>query len=183
MNNLGSKLHIAVITDDGTRVELPPGGRHMLVAGSGVVRVVAGQASYEIDYEALDPEPLAEALPATASDLTAGTRTEHFAATLTPREIDFLVTFARPHLLGLRDPLPTYAEVAAVWSVSPKTLDNTLQSVKRKFRDAGLIRDQALDVLVHSAVQHSLITRADLDWAQLDSGEPRSASSTRRVTD
>lgn len=178
IHNVGSKLHLTVVAADGTRVELPPGTRHAIAHGTGLVRIVAGRATYEINY-LLDDEP-----PMPADDLLEppddGTLTVQVDLALTPREIDFLVTFARPALLGLAEPMPTYAEVASTWDVSPKTLDNSLQSIKRKFRAAKLVRDQGLDSVVQVAIQHSLITRDDLAWAALDSGEPRPAAAGRR---
>lgn len=168
MHNLGAKLHLTVVGADGSRADLPPEARHAIVPGRGTVRIVAGQANYELAYELIGDEiaaPEVEASP-------LGTMTTQLDVKLTPREIDFLVTFARPVLLGLSTPLPTYVEVARVWDVSPKTLDNSLQSIKRKFRSNGLVRDPSLDALVRFAVQHSLVTRADLERAQLDSDEP-----------
>jgi hypothetical protein len=167
-----------VVAADGTRAELPPGTRHAIAGGAGLVRVVAGRSTYEINYT------LTTSPPAGAHDDLVlpldGTLTVQVELALTPREIDFLVTFARPALLGLAEPLPTYAEVAAIWDVSPKTLDNSLQSIKRKFRSAKLVRDQALDSVVQVAIQHSLITRDDLTWADLDSDAPRTAAAGRR---
>jgi hypothetical protein len=104
-------------------------------------------------------------------------RTVEFDAILTPREVDFLVTFARSLMEGgEHGQVPTYSEVAELWGVAPKTLDNTLQSVKRKMRNAGLATDEPLDVLVRVAVWHSLITPADLEWAAFGDGAPRPAA-------
>lgn len=177
IHNVGSKLFLTVVSGDGTRAELPPGTRHAIVHGTGLVRVVAGRSTYEINY-ALAAEPAAPAAALGAPD--DGTETVQVDLALTPREIDFLVTFARPALLGLAEPMPTYADVAGTWDVSPKTLDNALQSIKRKFRAAKLVRDQGLDAVVQVAIQHSLITRADLDWAALDTATPRPAAAGRR---
>lgn len=179
VHNLGSKLYLSMIADDGTRAELPPGTRQTLAATGGIVRVIAGRSTYEISYSLADfADGVAPALP----PVDDGTMTVQVDASLAPREIDFLVSFARPSLIGSTDPMPTYAEVAAIWNVSPKTLDNTVQSIKRKFRAAGLVRDQGLDAVVLTAIQHSLVTRADLEWAALDSGQPQTASSGRRFT-
>lgn len=181
IHNIGSKLYLTVVADDGTRAELPPDTRHAITHGSGLVRVVAGRSTYEITYslEADPPNPLGD-LDDRFGAPDDGTLTVQVDLALTPREIDFLVTFARPVLLGLAEPMPTYAEVAALWDVSPKTLDNSLQSIKRKFRAAKLVRDQGLDVLVQVAIQHSLITREDLAWADLDSGDPKPSAAGRR---
>jgi hypothetical protein len=180
VQNLGAKLYLTIIADDGTRVELPPGSMHVLPVGGGVVRVIAGRSTYELRYEVTSE---IDADAPTVVPPSETTKTVQFDPTLTPREIDFLVTFARPSLLGLNEPMPTYAEAARLWGISPKTLDNTLQSIRRKFRTLGLVRDLALDGLIQSAIRHSLITRADVEWAQLDSPQPRPASSGRRFND
>lgn len=170
LHNRGSKLHVTMIAADGTRATLPPGARQAITT-DGVARVTAGRVSYEVEYGLDDPACRSHDPPQPSGTMTVGLELE-----LTAREIDFLVAFARPMLLGLGTPLPTYAEVATAWGVSPKTLDNALQSVKRKFRAAGLIRDPNLEALVMSAIQHSLVTRADLDFVDLDSGTPRSTA-------
>ena len=179
IHNTGSKLYLTVVSADGTKSELPPGTRHAIASGQGLVRITAGHSTYEINYTLTS-----SASPAAGGVATPelGTMTVQVDLTLTPREIDFLVTFARPELLGLAEPMPTYADVAATWDVSPKTLDNSLQSIKRKFRAAKLVRDQGLDTVVQVAIQHSLITRDDLEWAALDSGTPRPAATGRRFT-
>lgn len=179
VHNTGSKLYLTVVARDGTKAELPPGTRHALVGGSGFVRVVAGRSTYEINYRLATERPPPAHAPVLGPP-DDGTLTVQVDLALTPREVDFLVTFARPVLLGSAEPLPTYAEVAAVWAVSPKTLDNSLQSIKRKFRAAKLVRDQGLDTVVQVAIQHSLITRDDLAWADLESGTPRPAAASRR---
>jgi hypothetical protein len=177
VHNLGAKLHLTVIGESGARADLPPGTRHALASSAGLVRVVAGRRTYEITYSIAAAHGAAVEI-APRDDATMTVQVD---LVLTPREIDFLVTFARPFLLGLAEPTPTYAEVASLWQVSPKTLDNALQSIKRKFRHAGLIRDPNLDALVLKAIQHSLVTRADLDHAQLDAGMPVPSGKRRRV--
>lgn len=172
IDNLGSRLHLTLIAADGTRVNLAPGATQA-VLDRGVVRVTAGRSTYEIEFE-LEGSADCSSTDATTDEADDGTRTVGLELELTPREIDFLATFARPIMLGLGSSLPTYVEVARMWGVSPKTLDNSLQSIKRKFRAAGLSRDPNLDALVSTAIQHSLVTRADLEWIQLDSGAPKS---------
>ena len=171
VHNLGAKLHLVVIADDGSRADLPPGARHALSPPGGLVRVTAGRMAYELLYRMPEAATTTPQVPS-GDDAALTTQVD---LSLTPREIDFLVTFARPYLLGLAEPMPTYVEVARLWAVSPKTLDNSLQSIKRKFRSAGLIRDPNLDALVQTAIHHSLVTRADLDHADLDSGTPKPA--------
>ena len=63
--------------------------------------------------------------------------------------------------------MPTYAEVAQVWGVSVKTLDNALQQLRRKIREAGFVGADSSDGLASFALSHGLIRQADLDWAAL----------------
>lgn len=172
LHNLGTRLHLAVADEVGNRADLAPGGRQLAV-GSGTVRIVAGPATYELDYRVDGTSAVSQA---GADESDAGTQTIGLDLELTPREVDFLVTFAQPYLLGHSRTLPTYADVASTWFVSPKTLDNSLQAIKRKFRAAGLVRDPNLEALVLTAIQHSLVTRADLDWVRLEGGQPRSTA-------
>lgn len=163
IRNVGSRIHLTLVSDDGVRVDLPPGSVAALVAESGVVRFTAGPAPYELTFrlEGLD-------LPSAAQASCAGESTTQFAVVLTPREVDFLVTFARPRLLGLDEQMPTYAEVAQIWGVSTKTLDNTVQGLKRRLRDAGVVRDQPLEAMVGILVRHGFVNRADLEWADVE---------------
>lgn len=171
LRNLGSKLFITLVRPDGTRVELAPGASHVLVTSRGAVRVSVGQARYELRFDTgrveQQPPPMATA--------PTGATTE-FDTYLTPREVDFLVTFARPIIDGTNGPLPTYADVAHIWGVSPKTLDNTVQTIKRKMRNARLVRDEPLDTIVRVAISHSLVSAADLAWSGLVAGSARSAA-------
>lgn len=177
LRNLGSRLFLTVTASDGTRVDLAPGGQHLVTAPSGTVRVSVGQARYELTFRTDDPDR------ATTTDADIGDGvTTPFDAFLTPREIDFMVTFARPILDGTNRPLPTYVEVADIWGVSPKTLDNTVQSVKRKMRNARLARDEPLETLVRIAISHSLVTASDLEWSGLLDGDARPASQGPRFT-
>ena len=178
LRNLGTRLFLTLTAPNGTRVDLAPGGQHLLATNIGSVRISVGQARDELSYR-LDHA----ASPEFTSQLPGGDgSTTDFRAFLTPREIDFLVTFARPVLDGTNEPLPTYADVASVWGVSPKTLDNTLQSIKRKMRNARLARDEPLDTLVRIAIAHSLVTKADLDWSDLILGGARSAATGPRFS-
>jgi hypothetical protein len=61
---------------------------------------VAGRSTYEINYTLTTelPAGVVRELPAD------GTLSAQVDLALTPREIDFLVTFAHPALLGLAEP-------------------------------------------------------------------------------
>jgi len=171
LRNVGSHIHLSVFSDEGKRVDLPPGSVEVLASATGVVRFTAGPANYELSYAIRG----LTALESDDSDLL-GESTTQFALALTPREVDFLVTFAEAQLLGRDDAMPTYADVARRWGVSPKTLDNTLQSIKRKARNSGLAREVALESLIGLIVRHGLVTRADLEWADLEGDAPKSAA-------
>jgi hypothetical protein len=173
--NRGSALFLKLTTAIGTRLDLAPGSRHALPAGPGTVSLRVGELTFEIDYEVPGVESVE--MPAVVDN--PGLSTSPFNAVLTPREVDFLVTFARPLLQGRSEPMPTYAEVAESWYVSPKTLDNTLQTLRRKLRNARLIRDEPVEEMVRVAVAHSLVTVADLRWASFDDGPRRAADGPR----
>jgi len=168
LRNLGSHIHLTLVTNEGKRVELPPRAVQVLASAAGVVRFSAGPANYEISYELPGLH-----VPDRNDTELFGESTTQFALVFTPREVDFLVTFARPRLEGLDQAMPTYAEVAHRWGVAKKTLDNTVQGIKRKLRESGLARDEPLETLMGLVVRHGLITRDDLRWAQLDADEPR----------
>ena len=140
-----------------------------------MVSLRVGGSTFEVRYEA----PASVAVQPLTEDVSTGHSTTPFEATLTPREVDFLVTFARPLLEGRVEPMPTYAEVAALWFVSTKTLDNTLQTLRRKLRNARLITDEPLDEMVRISVAHSLVNQADLRWAGFDGPLRRAAEGPR----
>lgn len=175
LRNLGSRLFLTMLTGDGTKTELAPGSQQVIVASTGVVRVAVGQARYELAFHH-DGAPSAS----DPAERPLEGATTDFDAVLTPREIDFLVTFAQPILDGTNGPLPTYLSVASIWGVSPKTLDNTLQSIKRKMRQARLVRDEPLETLVRVAISHSLVTVDDLRWSDLAEGGARSSATGPR---
>jgi hypothetical protein len=177
LHNVGSHIHLTVVSNDGKRVELPPKAVQILAASEGVVRFSAGPTRYEIEYRLPDVEVDTDLDPD-----VSGESTTEFALVFTPREIDFLVAFARPLLMRTDGAMPTYAEVARLWGVSPKTLDNTVQGIKRKLRGAGIARDEPLEMLVSLVVRHGLVTREDLDWARLHSDDPRPAAEGPRFT-
>lgn len=168
--NRGSATRISVFAENGTRVDLPPGERTTLSGPSGTVSFVAGPTPYELTYTLVGYEhrtPL-------VSD--GGPDTFVFGAELTPREIDFIVAFARPRLEGGNDVL-TYAEVAALWGVSPKTVDNTLQGLRRKLKAGGARDIDSIEALVGHLLAHGRVGREHLEHADFDSPDgPVSAS-------
>jgi hypothetical protein len=173
LRNLGSRIHLILHSGDGAWVELPPKAVQVLTSSTGSVRFSAGPANYELTYT-IGGLALPDGRP---SDVVQDTMTTQMGLRLNPREVDYLLAFARPRLVGSDEPVPTYAQVADMWNVSVKTLDNTLQTLKRKLKDAGLARDEPLEAIVRIVVRHGLITRDDLDWSRLGSGEsPRTSA-------
>ncbi len=170
LRNLGARIYLTAVAVDGTRLELPPTSMQALASPSGVVRFNAGPTHYELDFAIAGLRS-----PAVDDRPTVGENTTQAAVLLTPREVDFLVTFGRSRLLGFEAEVPTYAEVATTWGVATKTVDNTMQSLRRKLRSAGLARDESLEVMMGLVVRHGLVTRVDLAWADLGGNAPRPA--------
>lgn len=177
LRNRGSRIPITLISGGGKRVQLPPGATQALSDGGGVVRFQAGQANYELNYWGVANGPQ-HVVEAASGEGEGGDQTLRFSIDLTPREVDYLVSLCAPRLQSTTTTAPpTYAEVAATWGVSVKTLDNTLQQLRRKIRDAGLTGADSSEALATFALQHGLIDQSDLDWAALGTPDgPRMAS-------
>lgn len=149
LRNDGSTVQIRVFAIDGVHVVIPPGGHIVLGAHTGTVSFAAGPANYELTYRMVNAPDRAEAPRAVEGDATA-----EFGAPLTGREVDFMVAFARPILTGSGAATPTYAEVANLFGVKAKTVDATIQRLRRKLTDAG-VRDLSS---TESVVTHLLAT-------------------------
>ena len=180
LRNLGSRIPLTLISHDGKRVELPPGAVQALSGGGGTVRFQAGRTDYELTYRGAD----SQLASSTAASLTGPGATLHIDLELTPREVDFLVVFCAPHLgQALGGAAPSYAVVAETWGVSVKTVDNTLQNLRRKIREAGLTGADSSDALASFVIVHGLVRQADLDWARINEPDgPRPASGGPRFT-
>jgi len=178
--NRGSRIPLTLISGDGKWVQLPPGSTQALAEGSGVVRFRAGQANYELSYHGAPPGPGA----ASAPQEEGGDQTLRFKIELTPREVDYMVSFCAPQFSQVANSsLPTYAQVAERWGVSVKTVDNALQNLRRKIREAGLTGAESSDGLAAFMLAHGLILQSDLDWAALDEPEgPRPAADGPRFS-
>ena len=88
---------------------------------------------------------------------TDGDATVEFGGALTDRETIYLTTFALDRLRGTSNGLLTYAEVAALWGVSEKTIDNTLQRVRSRLKSAGVRNTETLEGLVNHLLAHGRI--------------------------
>lgn len=178
LRNRGSRIPLTLISDGGKWVQLPAQASQALSEGGGVVRFRAGPANYELSYAGVPVGPDPIEVP---DDDGEGTQTLRIQIELTPREVDYLVCFCASQFSQSTTALPTYAEVAGVWGVSVKTLDNALQNLRRKIKDAGLSGAESSDGLVSFVLSHGLIGQSDLDWANLDDPEgPRPASAGPR---
>ena len=179
LRNRGGRIPLTLIADDGKRVELPPGAVQALSGGGGVVRFQADRSNYELSFSGVPAAADATGMPAAADD---DVPTLHFSVQLTPREVDFLVSFCTPQFSQVANrALPSYTEVAEVWGVSVKTLDNTLQNLRRKIKEAGLVGVDSVDTLVSFVMAHGLITQRDIDWGALGSPDgPRPATTGPR---
>lgn len=178
--NRGSRIPLTLISGDGKWVQLPPGATQALAEGSGVVRFRAGQANYELSYHGAPPGPGSGAAPQDEG----GDQTLRFKIELTPREVDYMVSFCAPQFSqAANNSLPSYNQVAECWGVSVKTVDNALQNLRRKIREAGLTGAESSDGLAAFMLSHGLILQSDLDWAALDEPEgPRPAADGPRFS-
>jgi hypothetical protein len=175
LENLGSRLRLTMVSSDGSVLDLRPGSSNPLLGRQGAVSLHAGPVRYQVDYhlqqEQIHPQP---AVPSGQ----AGADTMTFGPMLTPRELDFVVVLARGRLTGRLGPLPSHGEIAEIWGVSHKTVDNTLQRLRSKLRKANINFVQSSETLVEYVVTQGLVTMADLEWASLDGPEgPRPSAS------
>lgn len=157
LHNRGSRGVLRLFASDGVHVVLPPGGQTKLGAATGTISCQGGPASYELTYLLLgapDSVPLSTPI--------LGEATAMFGVPLTPRETDFMLAFATPVLTGSGTPIPTYAEVALAFGVRPKTVDTTLQRLRKKLTDAG-----AIDIGTTAGLVTHLLATGKLTYSQL----------------
>lgn len=175
LENRGSRLRLKMMSSDGSVIDLHAGASSPVLGRSGVVSLVAGPTRYEIGYwfEAT-PAPLSFD---TTGSIMVGADTATYGTTLTPRELDFVVVLARNRLTGRGGPLPSQADIADLWGVSKKTVDNTLQRLRTKLRERHVRFIDTTEELVEYLVAQGYVTIADLEWAALGEPEgPRSAA-------
>jgi len=97
------------------------------------------------------------ALPMARTPDAPGDATVEFGTALTDRETIYLTTFALSRLRGSSISLLSYADVAQMWSVSEKTVDNTLQRVRGRMKQAGVRNTETLEGLVNHLLAHGRI--------------------------
>lgn len=169
LHNRGSRLLLTVSLADGNVVRLVPGSSTAL-AMSGVIRFEAGPVRYDVAFSL----PGSDA-PVSSEPPEVDGHTTEYEVLLTPREVDFAVAFARNRLEGIAGPTPTYAQVGRIWNVSHRTVDNTMQGIKRKFRDVGIDVDVSIESLLDHLIVVGLVSAQDLAWARLDGPAARSS--------
>ena len=154
--NLGRSTRLLVFGENGARIELPPGTECALPMPEGSVSFVAGPTPYQLLYRSDAPTRSTREVDAT------GDATVEFGGTLTARETVYLTSFALDRLRGSSNGLLTYAEVAQIWGVSEKTIDNTLQRVRSRLKSVGVRNTETLEGLVNHLLAHGRIGLATL---------------------
>jgi len=174
VENLGSRLRLKVVSSDGSVTDLRAGASSPILGRGGIVSLIAGPTRYELGYY-LEDEPLAPVDDPTNEVI--GLETVTYGAKLTPRELDFVVVLAQGRLTGRGGPLPSHTDIAAVWGVSNKTVDNTLQRLRSKLREQDVRFLDSSENLVEYLVSQGFVTIADLEWAAVTEPHgPRPAS-------
>lgn len=178
LENVGKRLRLTMVSADGSVIDLNPSGSSPLLGTSGEVSLTAGPTRYEIEYQLeraqLDWE-------VTTPVVAVGTDTITFGPILTPRELDFVVVLAQGRLTGRLGPLPSHEEIADIWGVSPKTVDNTLQRLRTKLRNNNVHFVQSTETMVEYLVTQGMVTLADLEWARLDEPDGPRPAATRAL--
>ena len=176
LDNVGTRLRITVVGNDGSVVDLQPGASTPLLGRQGEISVTAGPVRYVLEYELQEVQAQFQ----DSGQLTEGPDgdiTMSYGPLLTPRELDFVVVLARGRLTGRLGPLPSHGEIADTWGVSHKTVDNTLQRLRSKLRNQRISGIQSTENLVEYLVSQGLVTLSDLEWASLDGPDgPRPAA-------
>jgi hypothetical protein len=99
---------------------------------------------------------------------------------LYPLEVDLLVALGRHRLAGtIGKPLPILRDVAAIWNYSERHVENTLGDLRARvkeqnFADVTRARDSN-QALLDLLIGLSYLGPADLFWARLEAGSPRSS--------
>ena len=151
LHNVGTSTRLLVFGSNGARIELPPGTECALPMPAGSVSFVAGPTPYQLLYRADEP------VVSTRAPDAPGDATVEFGTTLTERETIYLTTFALSRLRGSSAALLSYADVAQIWGVSEKTVDNTLQRVRGRMKQAGVRNTETLEGLVNHLLAHGRI--------------------------
>lgn len=160
--NVGSSTRLLVFGTNGARIELPPGTECALPMTEGSVSFLAGPTPYQLLYRADKP------VMSTRAPNAPGDATIEFGSALTDRETIYLTTFALSRLRGSSVALLSYADVANLWGVSEKTVDNTLQRVRGRMKQAGVRNTETLEGLVSHLLAHGRIGLSTLHTIEAD---------------
>lgn len=178
LENVGGRLRLTMVSSDGSLLDLQPGSSSPLLGDSGEVSVTAGPTRYSLEYEL---QRIQMAITDSASYRISGADTMTYGPILTPRETDFVVVMAQGRLTGRLGPIPSHGEIAEIWGVSAKTVDNTLQRLRTKLRSQNINSVTSSETLIEYLVTQGLVSMADLEWACLDGPEgPRPAATRSR---
>lgn len=175
LENRGSRLRLKMMSSDGSVIDLHAGASSPVLGLSGIVSLVAGPTRYEVGYWLeSEHEPLASD---TTGNIAVGADTATYGTALTPRELDFVVVLARNRLTGRGGSLPSQADIAEIWGVSKKTVDNTMQRLRAKLRNRDVRFIDTTEMLVEYLVAQGYVTISDLEWAAVGEADgPRSAA-------
>ncbi|MEM8924501.1 MAG: hypothetical protein AAGD35_13450 [Actinomycetota bacterium] len=165
LENLGGRLRLTMVSSDGSLLDLQPGSSSPLLGDSGEISLTAGPTRYAIEYRL---QKVQMAVTDSASFRVAGADTATYGPILTPRELDFVVVMAQGRLTGRLGPIPSHGEIAEIWGVSAKTVDNTLQRLRAKLRSQNINTVTSSETLIEYLVTQGLVSLADLEWACLD---------------
>lgn len=176
LENLGGRLRMTMVSADGSLLDLQPGASSLLLGERGEVSITAGPTRYSIEYEL---HRYQVALDETNSFRISGADTMTYGPILTPRELDFVVVMAQGRLTGRLGPIPSHGEIADIWGVSAKTVDNTLQRLRTKLRSQNINYVNSSETLIEYLVTQGLVSPADLEWACLDSPDGPRPAATR----
>lgn len=165
LHNRGSQAPLRLFASDGVHAVIPPGGHVVLGAPTGTVLCRAGPRTYDLMYRLAMSSTAAPRLP------PQGPETAIFGAPLTARETDFMLAFAEPSLTNDGRSIPTYAEVALAFGVSPKTVDTTLQRLRKKLAEAGVENLPTTSALVNHLIACGKVTYGQLMEARSRGGD------------
>ncbi len=176
LENVGGRLRLTMVSSDGSLLDLQPGSSSPLLGDRGQISVTAGPTRYALDYEL---QRIQVAVTDPSGYRISGADTMTYGPILTPRELDFVVVMAQGRLTGRLGPIPSHSEIAEIWGVSAKTVDNTLQRLRAKLRSQNINSVTSSETLIEYLVTQGLVSLADLEWAGLDSPDGPRPAATR----
>jgi hypothetical protein len=168
---------VDVADERGAKTTVEPGGSCQLPP-HGTIRFSTTRANYALRFHVEGAS-----IPSPPEDELDPTQT--IRPRLYPREVDYLVTLARPELAGssTTDTRPTFDWVAEVWHVSRRAVEESTRKARSRMEAAGHVdlggRTGSADLtdrFVRWLVEMSLLREEDWQWAFGDGLPPRPAS-------